>query len=450
MSKMNRTSVAAVAVLFMGVSSAGLPEKDGYTHMGVATCAASQCHGSAVPRDGSNVLQNEYVTWTQDDPHSRAFDALSNDQSRAIAARLGLKSATTAKICLDCHADNVPQAQRGERFHLSDGVGCEACHGGAQNWLASHYNKPAVTHDANLAAGLFPTEKADKRGELCLSCHLGTSDKFATHRIMAAGHPRLAFELDTFTELWRTAGRQPHYRIDADYRERKGDVSHTYNWAVGLLAESRQRLSLIRGPQFDGEGMFPELAFYDCHSCHRTMKTVQWRPLPRHGGVGPGAPFVNDGTFVMSMALARALSPADGDAIEAGLIAMHRAGADSMEAIRGAAAELDGALASLQGRISQQSLRGREMSVLREILGTGAEGNYIDYISAEQAYMAVQMLVIEIDDPWLEDQLDKIADTLNNDERYRPGQFAAMLASLAEPEPDIETDGETDDEPATD
>jgi hypothetical protein len=147
----------------------------------------------------------------------------------------------------------------------------------------------------------------------------------------------------------------------------------------------------------------------------------------------------------MSMALARALSPADGDAIEDGLVALHRAGADSVEAIRLAASELVVGLASLQGRISQQDLRGREMSVLREILGTGAEGNYIDYISAEQAFMAVQMLVIEVDDPWLEDQLDKIADTLNDDERYRPGQFAAMLASLAEPEPDVETD----DEPAT-
>ncbi len=434
MSKMNRTSIAAVAVLLASLSSAELPEKDGYTHMGVATCAASQCHGSAVPRDGSNVLQNEYVTWTQDDPHSRAYDVLSNDLSKGIAARLGLKSATTAKICLDCHADNVPQGQRGERFHLSDGVGCESCHGGAQKWLATHYNLPAVTHEANLAAGLFPTEKPEKRAELCLSCHLGTNDKFATHRIMAAGHPRLAFELDTFTELWRTAGRQPHYRIDADYVSRKGDVSHVYTWAAGLLLESRQRISMIRGPLFDGDGMFPQLGFYDCHSCHRSMKTVRWRALPRHGGVGPGAIFLHDGTLVMSMALARALSPTDAEAIEEGLTALHRAGANSVDAIRDAATELDVALARLQGKISQQSLQGREMSVLREILGTGAEGNYIDYISAEQAFMAVQMLVIEIDDPWLEDQLNTIAETLSNDERYRPAQFAAVLATLAEPE----------------
>ena len=48
--------------------------------------------------------------------------------------------------------------------------------------------------------------------------------------------------------------------------------------------------------------------------------------------------------------------------------------------------------------------------------------------------MAVQMLVIALDDPYLEDQLDRIADALNDDERYRPTQFAAMLASLAEPD----------------
>jgi hypothetical protein len=435
MSKMNKASLAVVAVLLASISSAELPENDGYQHMGVATCAASQCHGSAVPRDGSNVLQNEYVTWTQDDPHSRAYDVLNNDQSRRIAARLGLGSATTAKICLDCHADNVPAEQRGERFHLSDGVGCESCHGGAENWLATHYNQPAVTHDANLAAGLFATEVVSDRSELCLSCHLGTRDKFATHRIMAAGHPRLAFELDTFTELWRTAGRQPHYRIDADYRERKGNANHSYTWAAGLLRESRHRLDLISGPLFEADGMFPELGFYDCHACHRSMKTVQWRALPRHGGVGPGTPFVHDGTLVMSLALARALSPADGDALEKGLVALHRAGSNNVDSIRMAAASIDAVLARLQSQISEQNLRGREMQILREVLGTGAEGNYIDYISAEQAFMAVQMLVIEIDDPWLESQLDQIADTLNNDERYRPAQFAAMLATLAEPEP---------------
>lgn len=251
---------------------------------------------------------------------------------------------------------------------------------------------------------------------------------------MAAGHPRLAFELDTFNELWRTAGRQPHYRVDDDYRERKGSASHVYTWAIGVLADARRRLALIQSPVFDDDDIFPELSFYDCHACHRSMKTVQWRPLPRHGGAGPGEPFLHDGTLVMAMAMARAISPGNGDAMENGLIALHRASARSVADIRAAAAQLEDTLADLQRQVANDRLRGRELPLLREILATGAEGDYLDYISAEQAFMAVQMLVIEIDDPYLEDQLDRIADTLNDDERYRPAQFAAMLASLAAPD----------------
>ncbi|MEE8427296.1 MAG: multiheme c-type cytochrome [Woeseiaceae bacterium] len=412
--------------------AAELPESSAAKHMGVATCAASQCHGSAIPRDGTGVLQNEYVTWTQSDPHSKAYTVLSEERSRLIAARLGIGRAREATICLDCHADNVPLAKRGIKFQISDGVGCEACHGGAENWLATHYNAPEVTHADNISAGLYPNEDADDRADLCLSCHLGTRNKFATHRIMAAGHPRLAIELDTFTELWRTAGRQPHYLVDADYRERKNFDGHSYTWAAGLLAEGRSRLDLIQSDRFNIAGMFPELAFYDCHACHRSMRSVQWRSLPRHGGVGPGVPFINDGTFVMALALARAIEPGEAEDLQRALSRLHVAGSRSVSAIRSAALDLDGVLARIESRLTPAKLRNRERQILEEILETGAEGNYLDYLSAEQAFMAVQMFVIELDDAELEVELDDLANTLNNDERYRPAQFRRLLASLRE------------------
>lgn len=436
MSKINKivrcVGLLGVALMTATAHAAELPESSAEKHLGVATCAASQCHGSAIPRDATGVLQNEYVTWTQSDPHSKAYEVLGNEQSRLIAARLGIGSAREASICLDCHADNVAADKRGEKFQISDGVGCEACHGGAEKWLSTHYNAPEVTHANNLSAGLFPNEDADDRADLCLSCHLGTRDKFATHRIMAAGHPRLAFELDTFTELWRTAGRQPHYRVDADYRERKDIDGHSYTWAAGLLAEGRQRLDLIQSDYFEAPGMFPELALYDCHACHRSMKTVQWRALPRHGSAGPGVPFINDGTFVMALALARALEPAEAEGLLDALKNMHAAGSSSVTAIRAAAIELDGILARIESRLTTASLRNRERRILEEVLSTGAEGNYLDYVSAEQAFMAVQMLVIELEDPDLEAELDALADSLNNDERYRPSEFRRLLSSLRE------------------
>jgi hypothetical protein len=431
MSKISSQFCAVLLFLLAArsASAADLPDEGSTSHMGVATCATSQCHGSAVPREGSNVLQNEYVTWTQDDPHSQTFATLGGNLSRAIANRLGLPSAAKADICLDCHADNVALKRQGDRFQISDGVGCESCHGGAENWLATHYDTANVTHEDNIASGLYPTEVAESRAELCLGCHLGTRDKFATHRIMAAGHPRLAFELDTFTELWRTAGRQPHFRIDADYAMRKDTPDHTTLWVAGLFAEAGQRLALVASDASE-ESVFPELGLYDCHACHRSMKSVNWRALSRHGGAGPGVPFLNDGTFVMILALTNALDQDRAAELQTALGDLHAASGKDVATLRTAAQALDDLLRNLRTRITPTAVRGRERLILREVLQFAADGNFLDYASAEQAFMAVQMLVIELDDPSLEAQLDTLANALLDDEQYQPDQFAELLQAM--------------------
>ena len=99
-----------------------IPLADKRVHMGVATCAGSTCHGAVEPWKGSNIRQNEFVLWQRKDKHAKAYQALLSDRSKRIARNLGLKSAQTAKICLDCHADNVPLNQRHRSFQLSDGV----------------------------------------------------------------------------------------------------------------------------------------------------------------------------------------------------------------------------------------------------------------------------------------------------------------------------------------
>ncbi|MEJ2127826.1 MAG: hypothetical protein P8X81_03175, partial [Woeseiaceae bacterium] len=161
-----------------------------------------------------------------------------------------------------------------------------------------------------------------------------------------------------------------------------------------------------------------------------------WRALERHGGAGPGIPFINDRTFVMSLALARATDPGEAEGLIDALQRMHRAGSSSVGAIREAASGLDALLARMESRLTPAKLRGREQQILEEVLATGADGNYLDYVSAEQAFMAVQMLVIELDDPDLEVELDTLADSLDNDERYRPSEFRRLLSSLQEDQED--------------
>src|SRR5262249_39319103 len=84
-----------------------------FKHMGAASCATSVCHGKLAPQPGKNVALNEYRTWTQEDRHAQAYRTLELAESKRIAANLGLPSATTAKICLDCHTDNVASDRRG-------------------------------------------------------------------------------------------------------------------------------------------------------------------------------------------------------------------------------------------------------------------------------------------------------------------------------------------------
>src|SRR5688572_29008409 len=132
----------------------------GEGHVGVASCAGSTCHGRS-EADGKIVRQDELRVWQDESSpagaHSRAWRVLTEPRSKAIAARLGIGEAASAPMCLGCHATPAPAGQRGPRFHTSDGVGCEGCHGAAGGWLASHY-AVGGTHAANVSRGMVPLE----------------------------------------------------------------------------------------------------------------------------------------------------------------------------------------------------------------------------------------------------------------------------------------------------
>ncbi len=189
------------------------------TYEGVASCAGSTCHGRLAP-SGHVVRQNEIFTWQDESSpsgaHSRAFRVLTQSRGKAIASRLGLGEAQRAQACLGCHLGDVPTEKHGPRFLNSDGVGCEACHGPSGGWLATHYSV-GTPHKTNVDHGLVKLEDVKTRAALCLDCHYGTDKPgyVMTHRIMAAGHPRLSFELDLFGAL------QSHYDFHADYEQRK-------------------------------------------------------------------------------------------------------------------------------------------------------------------------------------------------------------------------------------
>lgn len=403
-------------------------------HVGVTSCGGSTCHGAVEPFKGSNVLQNEFVTWQREDKHSRAYAVLMNDRSKRIARNLGLEAAHTAKLCLDCHSDNVAQDMRGRQFQLSDGVGCESCHGGARRWLGTHV--AGATHDENVKAGLYPTDDPVLRAKLCVSCHFGVASdtKFVTHKIMGAGHPRMPFELDTFTTI------QPaHYVVDDDYRKRKKSPSGVQVWAIGQAMQMAAILESVLDGSRNRQGVFPELVAFDCHACHHQMsQEIDLRWQGRRGvGLPPGYPRFNDANLVMMRVIANRIDPELGRRLAARTTDLHKAVAGGFDSYQSKARDLLVAVNDMARRAAAHGFSKDDMqAVLTGLLDEGKAGELFDYAAAEQAVMALGSIISAmktagaIDAAQLEKlnaQLERCYAATADDELFRPGDFAAAI-----------------------
>jgi Cytochrome c554 and c-prime len=433
---MRRMWIVAVCVFLLPAATAAASAVDAiaaHKHMGVASCSNSVCHGASQVFRDSHVMQNEFAVWQETDPHAKAYAILQQPASQEIARKLGIGPATEAKICLDCHADNVPAAQRGERFQLSDGVGCEACHGGAEHWLNAHADK-TVAHADNLAKGMYATDDPVKRAELCLSCHMGTRDRMITHRIMGAGHPRLTFELDTFTWLGR-----PHYAIDADWIQRKGEFSGVRDWAVGQGVAAANLLDQLTDNKAGMQGIFPELVLFNCFACHKRMSDKSWGP--RQGtGLGPGVVRLYDANLVMFRHVLAAVDKSAEARVLEQTRALHRATTESRDATLAAARRLRATLAELLPRVATHRFdAGSLNAILADIEADAARGEYRDYDAAEQAAMAAQSVIVAfensgaIDKPRadaLKAKLDGVYAALKNENGYSMGSFQTALKAL--------------------
>lgn len=363
---------------------------------GVASCAGTACHGRA-EGDGKVVRQDELMRWQEPSSpagaHSRAFSVLSGVRARQIAASLGLGEASRAPACLGCHATSAPDGRRGARFQLSDGIGCESCHGAASGWIASHYTVPA-THASNLAQGLTRLEDPRVRAGICLDCHFGSSKpgQFVSHRMMAAGHPRISFEIDLFSSL------QQHHDEDADYAARKGRTDNVKLWAVGQAEAIQRSLGLFARPGFGAQGIFPEFYFFDCHSCHRRIDDKDTRVLtfePNPGRPIPfGMPPFNDENIIMLSAVAHVLAPGQAAAFDTASRAFHAAmGSGRAEAVA-AAARLQSAAAALEGGLLRTGHDGDvAFLVIGTIAGKAISPRFTDYEGSVQAVMAVDTLL---------------------------------------------------------
>ena len=244
---------------------------------GVASCAATACHGGNGPTGSKG---SEYTTWVLYDSHAKAYQVLLNDRSRLIKKNLGrLSSAKEAQedpLCLRCHAMNPDQGPQRDGFVRDFGVGCESCHGTGQKWLGEHYARDWKLKDASekIRLGYRPLKSLEERANLCVTCHVGDRNKDVNHELIAAGHPRLNFEFGAFQALMPKHWHEEGENAQPDFEARA--------WAIGQLFSAQAALDLLEHRARGRSPSWPEFAEYDCFACHHDLREPSWRQQPGH------------------------------------------------------------------------------------------------------------------------------------------------------------------------
>ncbi|MFK7941844.1 MAG: multiheme c-type cytochrome [Paracoccaceae bacterium] len=427
-----------IAAPFLVLTLSGPAQPHDVKALGSVTCSQSTCHSADKPWPNSSVTQQEYVVWKEKDPHAKSFQTLQTKKARQIAGDLGLGSPTSAKLCLDCHTFNISPKHREDTFNQAEGVTCEACHGPASEWLGVHQTG-LYFYQRNIDEGMYPTTHPTRRAELCLSCHMGTEDKFVDHRMLVAGHPRLPFELGFYTWFAETTpGRSTgysHFQVDDDYLQRKPWPFGVRVWSIGQAVQMKKFVELMTDPKTGQEGLFPEFAFFECHSCHNTSVVGAGQ------GSQTGVPRINDSNAFFVQLAASMVDRNLAGQLRSDIARLRSASGQSWPGMLAAAETLKRRLTVLVTKLEKRKFTESDTRyALTQISAASQRGVFKGYYDSEQAVLAAGSLVDELDKlEVLSPQRAEAAqaavrkgiNAFTTVDTYRAGQVRSALAEAA-------------------
>jgi hypothetical protein len=352
---------------------------------------------------------------------------------------LGVGKSEQAAKCLACHALDVPTDARAKTFELNEGVTCESCHGPASAWLGPHTTR-GWTHEQSVAAGMYDTRNLVRRTEKCLSCHLGTQEKFVDHEMIAAGHPDLYFELDSFSAVmprhWKTP-RESGPGVAAENDAWAG----VRDWGTGQAVQLRASMERIAW-RAKGKN-WPEYSELQCFACHHALTAPEqsWRQERGYPGRRPGDPPWNGSRYAVFRELAHLV---DNDAATrlddqvAHIAKMLSQLNPDREGVATAAASTASLSNQIALRIETQPYdAAMTMRLLQRISNDADEISNEGERAAEQAAMALDSLFIAwshnakpANDAEIRAAINGLFQQLENPSAYNPTDFARQMRKL--------------------
>ena len=417
-------------------------------YIGPGSCAATSCHGSVKSITGSRILQTEYSTWILKDKHSRAYQALTGDIGERMARilKLGSKAEESPK-CLVCHALYTKQEQRGRQFEIAEGVSCENCHGPASGWLGPH-TTTGWPHEKSVQFGMSDTRNVIHRTEKCLECHLGTKDKFVDHEMIAAGHPDLYFELDSFSAVMPRHWKQPLESEPGKPMEDPAWVG-VRDWSAGQAVQLRAAMERLawraKGERYDKKDVWPEYAELSCFACHHSLGPAKdsWRQEHGYTGRRPGDPAWNASRFVVFRLVAQQVDSASAQELEKSLDAvsseMSKLSPDKNAVVASANAAAPLAQRFAERLAGMQYNSDLALRAMQHITESAETISLADERAAEQAAMALDSLYIAYSKETKPANAAEVRAAINGlfqqleiPSSYNADQFASSLRKIRE------------------
>ncbi len=431
--------IFAALPALLAAQSAANPATETSKYTGPGSCSSTSCHGSVKPRADSRIFQNEYSIWAVKDKHAKAYDALTGPVGERMAHILGLGKAEQASKCLACHALDVPMEMRAKTFELSEGVSCESCHGPASAWLGPHTTRN-WTHQQSVAAGMYDTRSLVRRTEKCLECHLGTQEKSVDHEMIAAGHPDLYFELDSFSAVmpkhWKTP-RESAPGVPAE----KDAWSGVRDWGTGQAVQLRASMERIAW-RAKGKN-WPEYSELQCFACHHSLTAPEqsWRQERGYPGRRPGDPPWNASRYAVFRELAHQVDDGAATRLDDQVAQIAKALSQlnpDRDAVAAASASAASLSSQLVARIQAQPYdAAMTLRLLQRISNNADEISNDGERAAEQAAMALDSLFIAYTRT---EKMASAADIrtainglfrlLENPSSYNPADFARQMRKV--------------------
>ena len=414
------------------------PADEPHQYTGPGSCSSTSCHGSIAPRTDNRVKQNEYSVWIVRDKHSKAYQALTGMVGERMATILNIGKAEEAPKCLACHALDVPAADRARTFDLSEGVSCESCHGPASAWLG-HHTERNWTHEQSVQAGMTDLRDVGLRTQKCLSCHLGSKEKFVDHEMIAAGHPDLYFELDSFSASMPRHWSEPGEPGEAEGSDQWYEVRE---WSAGQAVQLRQSL-LYLADQTRG-AYWPEYSELECYACHHSLGPAEqsWRQARGYPDRRPGDPPWNASRYIVFREIVREVDPAaaqnlDSDILQvAKLMSTLNPDRSAVAAAATSSAQLADQLATKFDAMPYD--RALTLRVLQRICSDADSISNQDEHAAAQAAMALQSLFVAYDRnekpanaPEVRAAIAGLFDQLQIPSSYDANRFARQMGEVS-------------------